>query len=247
MKEITISTENPRELETAYERFIRALEYDITKNQPINEEAKNLKIEPIHTRSEDQFNNYFLAVSKHFEVPMSVERTNIETHYYKFKCSIPKCKMRIVFSTKNGVLFLNEKKSTFQHCKEIFHPSYPRMRMDEQTFQTLQEFSRRRLDISVARILNPDLNSCTNQTIYNIRHNLNELLSDPKYIEEQLSTYPNDKSKMYINDKNAIVSFAVINKEIATSNYCDIICIDDTVGVSKLNYPLEIVMSNIIF
>ena len=81
--------------------------------QPINEEAKSLKFEPIHTQSEDPFTDYFLALSKHFGQPMSVERTNRKTHYYKFKCSVSECKMRVVFSTKQGKLFINKQKQQY--------------------------------------------------------------------------------------------------------------------------------------
>ena len=77
-----------------YEDFVKLLVYDLKKNQPINEEAEKLLLDDIHTKSHDNFNNYFLAVSKHYKQPMSVKRSNLTNHYYSFKCSVKNVKCR---------------------------------------------------------------------------------------------------------------------------------------------------------
>ena len=57
MKKITLS----------YEEFVRKLKFSITNKKPINKQAVDIEFEPVHIKSEDPFNIYFISMSKEFE------------------------------------------------------------------------------------------------------------------------------------------------------------------------------------
>lgn len=68
MKKITLS----------YEEFLSKLKFSITDRKPINKEALDIEFEPVHIKSEDPFNQYFISMSKYFRQNMSVKNSNIK-------------------------------------------------------------------------------------------------------------------------------------------------------------------------
>ena len=69
---------------------------------------------------------------------------------------------------------------------------------------------------------------------------MNNELNSINYLFETLKKYGNYFATSLIVDNNEILcDCVIINTIIINSPYCDILTIDYTIGVDKLDYPVE--------
>ncbi len=224
----------------SYEKFIKCLVYDINLSMPINEEAWDIDFPFYTTLSKDNFVRYILSLSYWYKEQLVVDKSHPEHHKYRFKCSYKGCRMKLSFKTKNGKLFINcdEKKTSFIHDTISHNHSVPKYRMIETTQKNFIMWSDHHGDISQFIQVNPELKEFPCQNLYNIRTLINKKLNNVYHIIEQLQTTPLFISKI-LKKGDVIIGCIIINRVMIKSNYCDIIIIDDTVGVVKLGYPVE--------
>ena len=65
-------------------------------------------------------------------------------------------------------------------------------------------------------------------------------MNSVEHIIKILNNNPNFTSNIIIDQNTVMCGCVVINKLIINSLYCDVILVDDTVGISKLNCTVKI-------
>jgi len=152
--------------------------------------------------------------------------------------------MRIVFGTKLGYIILNKDKTNLIHTEEIHrNDCHCKHRLTEDAYNQFIKISKHHSHIGEFLSSFPELRSYPKKLLYKERTTINKSLNDVDYLVEFLDQNPLFSKKIIKgDDKKTIVQCICINKVIARSNFCDIIIVDDTVGVVSLNYPVEVVV-----
>ena len=113
--------------------------------------------------------------------------------------------------------------------------------MFESTYNDLIERSKHHENINDLIASHEDLEEVPVKTIYNIRTKINKQLNSVYNVIKLLNRNKNFISSVLMDQNDAMCGCVVVNKFVVNS-YCDIIIVDDTVGVDKLDYPVETVV-----
>jgi len=147
--------------------------------------------------------------------------------------------MIIKFSTKKGQLILNKEKSNFQHSEEMHKLHKPKIRMKQDTYEDFQHLNEIHGDLKEFKLKHPDLQHFPMKSIYNERTKANRLLNDIEYIVNELNELEDFRSAIIKTKDKVIVGCVVVNVHIIRSCFCDVLVIDDSVGINSLHYPVE--------
>lgn len=95
--------------------------------------------------------------------------------------------MKIVFRTKNGKLYLNEKKSCFEHSEEK-HKINPisKHRMLEETHQDFIQLNKRHGNVTEFKSSHTDLDGYPIKLLYKERTKVNRQLNSTEHIIAEL-------------------------------------------------------------
>ena len=226
-----------------YQQILRSLEYDTEINKVINIENRDIDVQLIHTVSKDPFTKYFISLSEKYKQHMVTLKTDPKIRAYSFKCSRKGCQMRVVFRSRKGVLYLNEKKTIFEHSEEAHVFSGRRKyRMTESTYQDFKKLNEVHGSIDQFLLTHQELKDFPRTIFYNNRTIMNREANDVNNIIKNLEVESDFRSKIIKSRDGVVVGCTIINKYLARTNYCDVLVVDDTVGVLSLNYPIEIVV-----
>ena len=150
--------------------------------------------------------------------------------------------MKIIFRSKRGHLFLNEEKSQLEHSEDVhLIDGHFKQRMTKETHNEFINMSKSHGDIGNFILLHPELYTFPKQLLYNERKKINRELNSIDYLISTMEKNSLFRTKIMKGDDDTIVQCVSINKVIAKSYYCDVLIVDDTVGVVGFNYPVEIV------
>ena len=222
-----------------FKEFAMKLRYNVCNLMTINEESQNIYFPKVHTISNDNFVKYLLSASYYFGESLSVYSHDSAINYYCFKCSVKGCGMKVCFHEKDGVICCNDRISSFEHNNSCHNSNKRRNIMYELTYYDLFENSYNHGSIHEFVSNHKDLQIIPSKTIYNQRTRINKKLNSVEYIIKRLNNNPNFASNVIIDQNKVMCGCVVINKLIINSPYCDVIMVDDTVGISKLNYAVE--------
>ncbi len=222
-----------------FEYYVRHLVYDIIYSQPVNEEALSLRIPLVHMRFKSDFSNYFISASEHFGQHLIVKKSDPTMGRFIFQCSVKDCGMVIVFHDKYGdnKVRINEEHSNFVHDekKHDIHPH--KSRMKETTYNEFIETSKLHSNVKLFVMKHPELRTFPRQSLYNINCNINKCLNSLDEIEKELNKHDEFSTIILQDQEGRLCEIITINKLIVKSSYCDILIVDDTVGVNSYDYP----------
>ena len=222
-----------------YEKFVRHLVYDIIHSQPVNEEALSLRIPLVHMRFKSDFSNYFISASEHFGHHLIVKKSDPTIGRFIFQCSVNGCGMVIVFHDKYGdnKIRFNEERSKFVHDEKRHSLNPHKSRMKEITYNEFIETSKLHSNVKLFVMKHPELRTVPRQSLYNINCKINKGLNSLDEIEKELNKYDELSSVILQDPEGRLCEIITINKLIVNSSYCDILVVDDTVGVNSYDYP----------
>ena len=115
-----------------------------------------------------------------------VQRTDRTSHKYQFKCSYEGCKMKLIFKTSKGLLFINKEKSNFEHKHCSYCTKRPKFRMLEETYQKYLEYCRTCGSTKLFTQIHPDLAEYPIRNLSQIRTRINCNLNDVNTIIAEL-------------------------------------------------------------
>ena len=191
----------------------------------------------IHSKSKDHFTHYIISVAEFFDEHIIADHI---TH--SFKCNIKHCQMKIIFHIKFDYLFLNEVKSHLEHSEDVhLIDGHFKQRMTEETHNEFINMSKSHGDIGNFILLHPELYTFPKQLLYNERKKINREFNIIDYLISAMENNSLFRTKIMKGYGNTIVQCVSINKVIAKSYYCDVLIVDDTVGVIGMNCYVRIV------
>ena len=146
--------------------------------------------------------------------------------------------MTVSFHLKNGFICKYNPKTNLEHNISAHNNNKTVYRMYQQTKIEFQEWSKHHNDINHFVLTHSDLHRINTTTLYNIRTKINEKLNDVQYISNELSQYKEFSSVIHTDQDNKLLSCVVLNRILINTHYCDILTVDDTVGIDTFDYPL---------
>jgi len=162
-----------------------------------------------------------------------------------FKCSVQNCNMKLHYHEINNSkqIKLLKQKSNFQH-DTLSHELNPcKIRMLESTYNDFVYCCKKGMKIYDFMLLHPEVNNLNITQLYDIRKIINKELNSAKGISEALKEYEEFSTEIIMDQQKRICEIVIINKMVMRNAYCDVLTIDDTVGVDTLDYPIECVIA----
>ena len=165
------------------------------------------------------------------------------TIFYIFNCSVKGCDMIVGFHEESyNILCLNKNTTNFIHNEKSHELSKQNIRMLQSTCDDFVEYSKNTGDIATFCSTHKDLENIPRRKLYDMKTKLNLELNDVNNLIETLNKNEYFISSVIKNQNGHLCGCVIINKLLINSYYCDILTVDDTVGVCKLNFPVETIV-----
>ena len=228
----------------SFKKFIEELEVDINELKPINKEAMELKFNLLHIKSDNFFVKYLISCAQTFEQYLSVDKSDTFGFVYIFKCSVKECPFSIYFHKTKGknTITLFKDKCFFSHKIECHERYPPKVRMSQEVYDKFKEMSLKGLSISDFMISCPGAEEVDITRFYGIKTKINKQMDSLKYVESWLSKMQEFAYRNNYDNEGQLISIVVINRLVVTTPYCDILIIDDTVGLDNDDYPIQCIV-----
>lgn len=226
----------------SFEEFCLKLRYDPQKLTLLNEEYKQLTFPQVCSKAKNAFVNYFLSASQYFGHYLKASHSDSVLNSYIFYCSVEGCNMKIAFHEVNNIICLNRKTTNFEHDEQFHRLNKENVRILKSTYKDFFDYSKNGGNVNDFLKNHKELEIINKRKLYDIKTKINKELNTFEELVKRLKNNNYFISTAIKDEDGLLCGCVVINKLIITSKICDILVVDDTVGISKLDYPMECIM-----
>ena len=147
--------------------------------------------------------------------------------------------MNITFHLENQFICYYPQNTNFEHNGETHEWSNTKARMLEQTYSDFKVCCRYHGDINYFISTHKELKRIDRNVLYRLRTKTNaEILNNIEAITEEVKKQNLFYSGICTDQNDDLACLVLVNKIMLDTPYCDILLVDDTVGVNSSDYPV---------